>query len=470
MFLVGLATSVHCISMCGPMVVTYAVKGAETSGWNQRILANVAYQGAKLVSYSIVGVLLGAIGSALNLDSIRGWAMLGAGVMMVIIGLGMTGKFPWAARLTPQPPRMLVNAIAGLRRKANADRAAGESTLATPVSFGLMTGLMPCAPLMAAEIAAASSGSPLAGGFIMLAFGLGTLPLLFAFGSASSLIPRGWKERLTLVLAFVVLIMGLVFVNRSAMLMGFPVNSHTIQAAVLGRPNPHPRATPDYKTGTDGVVEVELTVTKSGFQPDNLQIPSDQPVRLLVSRVGNDVCSQQLFFPTLGIRQDLVPDSVTTIELPATAGGSYVMTCGMGMFAGQLLAGAIPAGFELPSWSWLGVGFMAVALAYWLAAGIKPRVPVVQQPAMAFAAAAPAASPAKRPRAATKATGPSKPVAATRTRSAQKSAADTPAEKPSPSPKTPSSKTASVPNTAKTRKTTTKTNSKPRSKGKGAGK
>ena len=73
MFAVGLATSVHCISMCGPMVVTYAVKGDESDGWTRRVLANVAYQGAKLTSYLLVGLTLGAIGSAFNLDSIRPW-------------------------------------------------------------------------------------------------------------------------------------------------------------------------------------------------------------------------------------------------------------------------------------------------------------------------------------------------------------------------------------------------------------
>jgi hypothetical protein len=249
---------------------------------------------------------------------------------------------------------------------------------------------------MAAEIAAASSGSPATGGFIMFAFGLGTMPLLFGFGTASSLIPQGWKQRLTVALAFVVLAMGLVFMNRSAMLMGFPVNSHSIQALIMGNPDPHVQPTPEYAAGDDGVVEVDLTVTSSGFQPANLQIPSDQPVRLIVTRIGSDVCSEQLFFPNLGIKQDLAPDSVTVVDLPATGSGSYTMTCGMGMFAGQLLAGAVPAGFGLPSWYWLTVGFAAVAAAFWLAAGIKPRVRPAPQPALAFAGAATAAVPARQ--------------------------------------------------------------------------
>ena len=58
----------------------------------------------------------------------------------------MTGKVPWAARLTPGLRARLINAISRRRRRATTDAAAGESSLATPVSFGLLTGLMPCAP------------------------------------------------------------------------------------------------------------------------------------------------------------------------------------------------------------------------------------------------------------------------------------------------------------------------------------
>ena len=227
MFVIGLATSVHCISMCGPMVVTYAVKTDGQSRWTSRVSSNIAYQIAKLFSYLIVGLALGAVGTALNLNGIRPWVMLAAGAFMLILGIGMTGKAPWAVRLTPRPPRALINAISRLRRRATSDAAAGESTLATPISFGLLTGLMPCAPLMAAELTAASSGSVLGGALTMVAFGLGTLPLLFAFGTASSLIPGRWRKRLTFVLAFVVIAMGLVFLNRTALLLGSPVTAQS---------------------------------------------------------------------------------------------------------------------------------------------------------------------------------------------------------------------------------------------------
>ena len=91
MFTLGLGTSLHCVSMCGPLVLTYAVKSAENGPWYAKITPNVAYQGAKLVSYMLVGLLLGAVGSALNIDALRPYVMFLAGVFMIVLGLGMTG-------------------------------------------------------------------------------------------------------------------------------------------------------------------------------------------------------------------------------------------------------------------------------------------------------------------------------------------------------------------------------------------
>lgn len=380
MFLVGLATSVHCVSMCGPMVVTYAVKTDEDDRWQSKVLPNLAYQGAKLASYVLVGFALGAIGAAFNLNGIRPWVMAFAGVFMIILGLGMTGKVPWAARLTPRPPRALVTALSKLRRKASSDAVEGTTSLATPIAFGLLTGLMPCAPLQAAEIAAAGTGSVLSGGVTMLAFGLGTMPLLFAFGTASSFIPKLWKQRLTFVLAFVVMGLGLVFLNRSAMLVGFPVNSNTIRTAIAGAPAAT-TSSASYTTGADGIVEVPLTIVNTTYQPAALNIPADKPVRLVVDRKEDNSCSDQIVFPQLGVTKDLKANGVTTVDLPATKSGTYTMTCGMGMMSGQLVVGAgagttgatVSAGGLADSpWLWLLLTLGAAGGAIWLSRGIKP--------------------------------------------------------------------------------------------------
>jgi sulfite exporter TauE/SafE len=339
MFALGLATSLHCIGMCGPMVVTYAVKGEEDGPWHKKLVPNLAYQGAKITSYVIVGLALGAIGSAFNLNGVRPWIMFAAGAFMIILGLGMTGKVPWAARLTPRPPKFLITSLSNLRRKAKSDADQGESTLATPVAFGLLTGLMPCAPLQGAEIAAAATGSVLLGGTAMLAFGLGTMPLMLAFGTASSLIPKDWKHRLSIGLAIVVMIFGLVFINRAAMLVGSPVTFNSVKNAIVGGGLSAATTATAYKTGADGVVEVPFSIINTKYVPDSVSVPADKPVRLLLDRQEDVACSDRLVIKQLGVDVALAPNAVTKIDLPATPAGTYSMTCGMGMMSGQLVVG-----------------------------------------------------------------------------------------------------------------------------------
>ncbi len=360
----GLITSLHCVSMCGPMVVTYALKGTEDGTVAQRVVPNLAYQAAKIVSYMLVGLLLGAVGSAFDLDAIRPYVMLVAGAFMIVLALGMTGRVPWAARFTPRPPKFLVRAFTAVRRKAVTDAEHDRSTLATPITFGLLTGLMPCAPLMAAQLNAAASGSAVNGAIAMFAFGLGTAPLMLGFGTASSLIPRRWKERVMVALAVVVLVFGVTYLNRGAMLLGSPVTLQSVKTAVVG--GEQTAATGEFATGADGVVEVPLAIANVQFQPATVDIPADVPVRLVVDRQEANACSDQLAVPQLGVLVDLAPNAVTVVELPAAEAGTYTLTCGMGMMSGQLRVGADGAG----SASGDGTGIaLVLALGGILAAG-----------------------------------------------------------------------------------------------------
>lgn len=337
-FALGLATSVHCVSMCGPMVITYVVKCTDDASWRGKVAPNVTYQIAKIASYTIVGFVLGAIGSAFNLDALRPWVMVAAGLFMIVLGLGMTGRAPWAARLTPRPPRALVTSLSRLRRKATKDAEEGDSTLMVPLAFGLLTGLMPCAPLQAAQLVAASSGSAVNGALVMLAFGVGTAPLMLAFGTASSLIPRTWRTRLNVALAVVVIVSGLVFLNRAALLTGFPVNSRAVAGVFAGDSAEQP--TPEYATAADGSVEVPLVIQDVEYYPKSVVVPSGRAVSLVVDRREANVCSDRLVIPDLGVDVELAPNATTIVPVPATEPGTYLMTCGMGMMSGEIVVQA----------------------------------------------------------------------------------------------------------------------------------
>ncbi len=340
MLVLGLVTSLHCVSMCGPMVITYALKGTEEGSLAEKVVPNLAYQFAKIFSYVLVGLALGALGGLIDLAALRPYVMVLAGAFMIVLALGMTGKFPWAARLTPRPPKFLLAAMNKVRVRANTQAAADQSSLSTPVFFGLLTGLMPCAPLIAAQLQAIAAGDALTGALGMMAFGLGTAPLMLGFGVASSLLPTKLKQRAMIVLAVVVLAFGFTYLNRGAMLLGSPVTFQSITQSILQGPAQGPVG--GFTAGPDGVVEVPLTIANVRFEPASVVIPDGQPVRLIVDRQEANACSDQLAIPQMNILVDLEPNATTVVDLPAVAAGTYTLTCGMGMMAGSIVAG-VPA-------------------------------------------------------------------------------------------------------------------------------
>jgi sulfite exporter TauE/SafE len=337
MLVAGLLTSFHCVMMCGNMVLSYAVKGNEEGPLFRRMMPHFAYHGAKIVSYTLVGLLLGSIGSFITQDT-RSWVSVVAGGYMILLGLNMTGKFPALANLTPRPPRILINALMKLRKKSDADAASGEASLTTPMTFGLMTGLMPCGPLQAAQIAAAGAGSTFAGGMGMLGFGLGTMPLMLGYGAVASYLSGRFKRYMAVAAAILIIGLGVVMMNRGATALGSPITFNSLKQSVVSS-GPSAVDESQFTVGSDGVVEIPLVIENTRYQPSTLVVPKNKPVRLLVDRRESGACSEQLLIPNLGIQVALKPDGITAIDLPASEAGSFQMTCQMGMMAGTLQVG-----------------------------------------------------------------------------------------------------------------------------------
>ena len=339
LFAVGLVTSIHCIFMCGGLVLTYAVKGTEDGPWIRRLAPHLAYQGSRILSYATVAIILGGIvallGRAVDITSFRNWLMVVAGVYMVLLGISMTGRVRVLRYLTPRPPKFLVRALSSERKKATSDAVEGHASLATPVIFGLLTGLMPCAPLIAAQASAVASGSPLRGAWGMVGFGLGTMPLMLVFGFASSLLSRRFQARLQVVAAIAVMIFGLVILNRGLMLVGSPTTFDSVRTAVVG--GSVSPAHPGFKTGADGIVEVPLMIQDTTYVPDKVTIPAGTQVRLVVDRREDIACSDQLSIPAVRVLADLKANGITEVLVPPMKVGTYTLTCGMGMMSGSLI-------------------------------------------------------------------------------------------------------------------------------------
>lgn len=206
----------HCIGMCGPIVAAYS------AGLKQgAILPHLLYNLGRITTYAFLGGLAGFAGSFVLVagyaEPVQKWVMLTGGIIVMLLGLGLAGWFPFSfgirSRLSVFP----------LVKKAMALFASGVETGAY-YPMGMLMGLMPCglvygAMISAATLGAGASSAPegiLGGAFVMLAFGLGTAPALLIFGHAVSFIGARARRRLYNLSALAMIIAGALLAWRAA--------------------------------------------------------------------------------------------------------------------------------------------------------------------------------------------------------------------------------------------------------------
>ena len=140
--------------------------------------------------------MFGALGTVLTYTlSMKSMLFTMLGCVVTLLGLNMWGLLPALPSL-PDEAGTACRLPEKLRRQ-------------TPLLVGLLTGFMPCGALYAAWLCAMSSGSAGNGALLMLAFSLGTVPLMLLFASLGALLPRGWTKYLHKLGAVLVTSMGL---------------------------------------------------------------------------------------------------------------------------------------------------------------------------------------------------------------------------------------------------------------------
>jgi sulfite exporter TauE/SafE len=192
----GLSGSAHCFGMCGGMAGALgmharSVSQSETSVWRAALL----YQFGRIGGYTLIGALFGVIGMALamtlNLDRIANIMRAFSGALLLLIGMRMLLRFNALASLEQ------FGAAMWRRIQPLAGRAASANAFARPILLGLLWGWLPCGLVYSISMMAATSGSPMNGAALMLAFGAGTLPAMLTSTLAAARIQRILANRNT---------------------------------------------------------------------------------------------------------------------------------------------------------------------------------------------------------------------------------------------------------------------------------
>ncbi len=185
-FMVGLLGSLHCLGMCGPLVLAYSLNlsadARAKAPWRRGLSHHIAFHGGRVLTYAILGTLAATITSGAALapffKNFRGIASMAAGAMILLFGLALMRIVP----LSFSAPALVSPGHVFMGRMVTSD------TLRSKWFLGMGAGCLPCMLPWAMLVNAASTGT-LPGGFLVMAlFGLGTVPALLFAGFSVSLL------------------------------------------------------------------------------------------------------------------------------------------------------------------------------------------------------------------------------------------------------------------------------------------
>jgi sulfite exporter TauE/SafE len=229
--LASLFGSLHCAGMCGALVA-FAVGSTEAQSNISRAVLHAAYHGGRLVTYALVGAVCGLLGAALDL----GGSMIGlhriaavlAGVMMIAVGVVAVVRYLGMRVPHPPVPEFLKRFITVGQRAA-----VGLRPLPRALTIGLLTAFLPCGWLYAFAIIAAGTGSALFGAMVMIAFWMGTVPVLVSLGVGVQALTGTLGRRIPLVTAIVIVALGLYTVlgRSAAPVAAFEATVESLQGA-----------------------------------------------------------------------------------------------------------------------------------------------------------------------------------------------------------------------------------------------
>lgn len=324
LFVIGLITSVHCIAMCGGINLSQTLQKDTSTEISRAMFRNtLEYNIGRVVSYTVIGGVLGAVGALAGIGSslqtstfFQGILKLFAGIIMVVMGVNMLGIFPGLRRLT----------IHILNFNKNTKPKSGRKPR-TPFFIGLCNGLMPCGPLQSMQVVALAFGNPLTGALSMLCFSLGTVPLMLGFGSAVSMLGKRFTRQVLKAGAILVVVMGLSMMVQGGTLSG--LNSKATGTLMAEN-------TDVDKKNTDEIQYITSTLQPGRSYPD-ITVKAGEPVKWTVEAPDGSVngCNYKIIQQDLGIEY-VFDEGENVIEFTPEKAGTYTYTCWMGMITGKI--------------------------------------------------------------------------------------------------------------------------------------
>ena len=322
-FITGLTTGgFSCFAVQGGLLTS--ALASEGTGDKKYIKEKsiLMFLAAKLISYTLLGFVLGFLGSAININpKFQGYLEIVVGLYMLATAARLLNIHPIFRYFVIQPPKAFLKLI---RNKSQVQ------SFFTPALLGFLTVLIPCGITQAMMLLAIAGGNAVLGASIMFFFVLGTSPVFFLIGlTATELL----KNRMfSIIAAIFIVVMGILAINSGQILRG---SVHTIQnyyEVLLGESKNSQMGVAKIVNGKQ---EVAIYVTSGGYQSDVNTLRVGIPVKLTLISQNARSCARAFAIPEFNLFKVLSQNGTETMEFTPTKLGRLTYTCSMGMYTGS---------------------------------------------------------------------------------------------------------------------------------------
>lgn len=221
-FVLGILGSFHCLGMCGPIAI--AIPHRSTTKLSVAA-ESLVYNFGRVVTYTLMGLLLGMFGAPLRLAGFQEYVSIATGVVMLLI-LIIPRKYYQGIN----DYRILNRLVSKLKNKFQ--QFFKSKSILSLFTLGLLNGLLPCGLVYIALAGSFASGGVVESGLYMAAFGFGTVPMMAALYFSKNLLSINFRTKLTKSIPYGVAVVAILMILRG-MSLGIPLISPQLPDKVL---------------------------------------------------------------------------------------------------------------------------------------------------------------------------------------------------------------------------------------------
>lgn len=216
-FIIGLTSNFHCIGMCGPIAMAIPVNRKN----NLTILSGaLQYNFGRILTYSILGVIVGTIGLSINTFGILQWLSIATGVALVL--------YAWRKYFSALIPFKLPTLGIQSTLNNSLGKIIRSNSPFKLLFLGGINGLLPCGMVFVALSNAILTGDVIPSAIAMASFGIGTLPSMIAVVFMMNKVTPSIRQKMNKAVPYLLTVVGILIILRG-MNLGIPFISPTVK-------------------------------------------------------------------------------------------------------------------------------------------------------------------------------------------------------------------------------------------------